>query len=74
MVLFFESGNLGTDDAFENRNDIMPNVGVGAFYLHNYYVGLSAPNLLATKQFENRSGTNSFNRKHPCFPNSWICI
>jgi hypothetical protein len=30
-------------------------------------VGLSAPNLLATKQFENRSGTNSFNRKHPCF-------
>jgi hypothetical protein len=27
-------------------------------------VGLSAPNLLATKQFENRSGTNSFSREN----------
>lgn len=62
----FESGNPGTDDAFsENRNDIMPNVGVGAFYFtDNYYVGLSAPNLLATKQFENRSGNNSFSREN----------
>jgi hypothetical protein len=61
----FESGNLGTDDAFENRNDIMPNVGVGPFlFTNNYYVGLSAPNLLATKQFENRSGTNSFKQKN----------
>jgi hypothetical protein len=27
-------------------------------------VGLSAPNLLATKQFENRSGTNSRENTH----------
>jgi hypothetical protein len=34
------------------------------FITNNYYVGLSAPNLLATKQFENRSGTNSFSREN----------
>jgi hypothetical protein len=46
----------------------MPNVGVGPFYFtNNYYVGLSAPNLLATKQFENRSGTNSLTEKTPMF-------
>jgi type IX secretion system PorP/SprF family membrane protein len=61
-----ESGNPATDNAFAtNRNDIMPNVGVGAFYFTDtYYVGLSAPNLLATKRFENRSGINSFSREN----------
>lgn len=58
----FESGNASTDLAFsENINDVMPNIGIGAFYFtEEYYIGLSAPNLLATKHIEERSGINSF--------------
>ena len=46
------------DPAFaSNLNRTFPNVGVGAFYFgSNYYIGLSAPNLLRTKHLENDSG------------------
>lgn len=46
------------DPAFANSlSRTFPNVGVGAFYFGpNYYVGLSAPNLLRSKHLENDSG------------------
>lgn len=58
----FESGDASTDLAFsENVNNIMPNIGAGVFYFTDkYYVGLSAPNLLATKHIEQRSGIYAF--------------
>jgi len=58
----FESGNSSTDMAFaENVNHIFPNIGVGAYYFtNNYYLGLSAPNLLSSKHIEERSGINAF--------------
>jgi len=58
----FESGGSSTDMAFaENVNNIFPNIGVGAYYFaNNYYLGLSAPNLLSSKHIEERSGINAF--------------
>lgn len=46
------------DDAFnENINSIFPTIGVGAFYNRsNFYVGVSAPNLLTSKHIENQDG------------------
>lgn len=46
------------DPAFANNiSQTFPNVGIGAFYFgSNYYVGLSAPNLLRSKHLENDSG------------------
>ena len=57
-----ESGNSQTDLAFaQNINTTKPNVGVGAYYFtNNYYVGLSAPNLLSSKHIEERSGINAY--------------
>lgn len=51
--------SAGTDNAFdENINEAFPNVGIGAFlYGENYYIGLSAPNLLETKHLENQDET-----------------
>ncbi|UOY09312.1 type IX secretion system membrane protein PorP/SprF [Muricauda sp. SCSIO 64092] len=48
------------DPAFnENLNSVFPNVGIGAFYFReNFYVGVSAPNLLTSKHLENRNGIN----------------
>ncbi|WP_136465072.1 type IX secretion system membrane protein PorP/SprF [Flagellimonas onchidii] len=45
------------DDAFnENINRIFPNVGIGTFYnKSNFYVGISAPNLLTTKHLDNQN-------------------
>jgi len=53
-----QSGNQTTDVAFnENISKLFPNVGIGAFYFSdNYYLGLSAPNLLTTKHLENENG------------------
>ncbi len=58
----FESGDATTDMAFsENVNTIFPNIGVGAYYFtDNYYLGLSAPNLLSSKHIEERAGINAF--------------
>jgi type IX secretion system PorP/SprF family membrane protein len=55
----FESSS--PDFAFENVNILKPNIGIGAYYFNdNYYVGLSAPNLLSSKHIEERSGINNF--------------
>jgi len=46
------------DFAFENNiNEVFPNVGVGTFFFgENYYLGLSAPNLLTTKHINSKNG------------------
>lgn len=58
----FESGNNTTDPAFaENINFFKPNIGAGAYYFtDDYYIGLSAPNLLSSKHIEERNGINAF--------------
>ncbi len=59
--VMLQSGNQTTDIAFnENVSKIFPNVGVGAFfYADNYYLGLSAPNMLTTKHLETENGIAS---------------
>jgi type IX secretion system PorP/SprF family membrane protein len=56
------SGDASTDKAFaENVNETVPNIGVGAYYFtDNYYVGISAPNLLSAEHIKERSEINSF--------------
>jgi type IX secretion system PorP/SprF family membrane protein len=56
------SGDVSTDDAFaDNVNETVPNIGVGAYYFtDNYYVGLSAPNLLSAEHVKSRPDINSF--------------
>lgn len=56
-----QSGNQSTDVAFnENINKTFPNAGLGAFFFtDNYYLGLSAPNLFATKHIESENGVKS---------------
>ncbi|TGV00921.1 PorP/SprF family type IX secretion system membrane protein [Flavivirga rizhaonensis] len=56
-----QSGNVSTDVAFnENISKTFPNLGIGAFYFtENYYIGLSAPNLLTTKHIETENGVKS---------------
>lgn len=53
-----QSGAPGTDIAFnENISRAFPNLGVGAFFFtDNYYLGLSAPNMLSTKHLETENG------------------
>jgi type IX secretion system PorP/SprF family membrane protein len=57
-----QSGNTATDAAFaENINVTKPNIGVGAYYFRdNFYVGLSTPNILRSKQIEEKSGVNAY--------------
>ncbi|WP_081669506.1 MULTISPECIES: PorP/SprF family type IX secretion system membrane protein [Winogradskyella] len=44
----------------ENINRTLPNVGAGLYYFsENYYLGLSAPNLLQTKHLQDDSGVVS---------------
>ncbi|MEL6916557.1 MAG: type IX secretion system membrane protein PorP/SprF [Bacteroidota bacterium] len=52
---------LQDDPAFnENLDSTFPNIGVGAFYTRdNFYLGVSAPNLLTTQHLENRDGLNT---------------
>lgn len=56
------SGNISTDKAFaENVNETVPNIGVGAYYFtDNYYVGISAPNLLSSEHINSSAEINSF--------------
>jgi len=56
-----QSGGSSSDTAFdENISKIFPNVGIGAFYFtDNYYLGVSAPNLLTTKHLESQNGIKS---------------
>ena len=53
-----QSGVSSTDIAFnENISKTFPNLGIGAFYFtDNYYLGLSAPNMLTTKHIETENG------------------
>lgn len=46
------------DQAFAtNLSRVFPNVGVGAYYFsQNYYIGFSAPNVLTSKQLEQKDG------------------
>ena len=57
-----QSGNAATDAAFaEDINVTKPNIGIGAYYFRdNFYIGLSAPNLLKSKQIEEKSGLNAY--------------
>lgn len=57
-----QSGSAATDAAFaENINVTKPNIGIGAYYFRdNFYVGLSAPNLLKAKQIEEKAGINAY--------------
>ena len=56
--LQLQSGSTNTDVAFnENTNKVFPNLGIGAFFFtENYYLGVSAPNMLSTKHLENENG------------------
>lgn len=53
-----QSGNVTTDVAFnENISKAFPNLGIGAFFFtDDYYLGLSAPNMLSSKHIENENG------------------
>ncbi|RMA64721.1 PorP/SprF family type IX secretion system membrane protein [Ulvibacter antarcticus] len=53
-----ESGTADTDIAFgPGQSRTFPNLGIGAyFFSHNYYIGLSAPNLLNSKHLEEQDG------------------
>jgi type IX secretion system PorP/SprF family membrane protein len=53
-----ESGDAATDAAFaQDINVTKPNIGVGAYYFRdNFYLGLSAPNLLNSKHIAAKSG------------------
>lgn len=46
------------DPAFANNiSKVFPNIGVGTyFYGNNYYLGLSSPNMLKSKQLKNQDG------------------
>ncbi|WP_188051058.1 type IX secretion system membrane protein PorP/SprF [Flavobacterium sp. GP15] len=56
------SGDVSTDIAFMNNvNETVPNIGAGAFYFtDNYYLGISAPNLLSSKDIKSTKAINSF--------------
>ncbi|MFI1744450.1 PorP/SprF family type IX secretion system membrane protein [Thalassobellus sediminis] len=56
-----QSGNVSTDLAFnENINKTFPNLGIGAFFFtDNYYIGLSAPNMLSSKHLETENGVRA---------------
>ena len=65
----FETGDVSTDLAFNDNISIFkPNVGAGAYYSTNeYYVGVSVPNLLASKHIEERSGISAFGSEYSHF-------
>ena len=56
-----QSGSASTDVAFnENISKTFPNIGIGAFYFTDqYYLGLSAPNMLTTTHLESENGIKS---------------
>lgn len=53
-----QSGGVNTDVAFnENISKAFPNLGIGAFFFtEDYYLGLSAPNMLTSKHIESENG------------------
>ena len=70
-----ESGDPSTDMAFVEANSIFPNLGVGAYYFtDNYYLGLSATNLLSSKNIEERSAIYAFRSEkiHTFFTGGYV--
>jgi type IX secretion system PorP/SprF family membrane protein len=57
----FQYSDIQADPAFANNiNKVFPNVGVGTFlFSNNYYIGLSAPNLLTTKHLDRKNGVQT---------------
>lgn len=53
----FQYSDANPDPAFaDNIHRVYPNVGVGTYFFgENYYLGLSAPNLLRTKHLEHQN-------------------
>jgi type IX secretion system PorP/SprF family membrane protein len=46
-----------TQSNLDLQNKTLPNIGAGVFYYtHKFYAGLSLPNILETKHFENKNG------------------
>jgi type IX secretion system PorP/SprF family membrane protein len=70
------SGDVSTDKAFaENVNETVPNIGVGAYYFtDNYYVGISAPNLLSAEYIKERKVINSLGTQkiHTYFTGGYV--
>ena len=56
-----QSGGVNTDVAFnENISKAFPNLGIGAFFFtEDYYLGLSAPNMLTSKHIESENGISA---------------
>jgi type IX secretion system PorP/SprF family membrane protein len=49
--------NQPNDPAFQDLNELFPVFGIGAYWFgDNYYLGVSAPNLLTSKHLENEQG------------------
>ena len=71
-----QSGDVSTDIAFnENISKTFPNLGIGAFFFtDDYYVGLSAPNMLSTKHIENENGikANGVQNVHYFFTGGYV--
>jgi type IX secretion system PorP/SprF family membrane protein len=70
------SGDVSTDKAFaENVNETVPNIGIGAYYFtDNYYVGLSAPNLLSAEHIKERKEISSLGTQkiHTYFTGGYV--
>jgi type IX secretion system PorP/SprF family membrane protein len=56
-----QSGDRSTDVAFnDNIGQTFPNLGFGAFFFRkNFYLGLSAPNILSRKHLETENGVST---------------
>ncbi|WP_298532711.1 type IX secretion system membrane protein PorP/SprF [uncultured Algibacter sp.] len=56
-----QSGDRTTDVAFnDNVGQTFPNLGFGAFFFkNNFYLGLSAPNILSRKHLETENGVSA---------------
>jgi type IX secretion system PorP/SprF family membrane protein len=70
------SGDVSTDKAFaENVNETVPNIGVGAYYFtDNYYVGISAPNLLSAEHIKEKKEISSLGTQkiHTYFTGGYV--
>ncbi|MFS4491853.1 type IX secretion system membrane protein PorP/SprF [Maribacter sp. 2308TA10-17] len=54
----YSSNDVLIDDNIDNK--FSPNVGLGAFYYtNNFYLGLSAPNILETKHFDKSANSEN---------------
>lgn len=71
----FKFESTSPDFAFGDIDFLKPNIGVGAYYFtDDYYVGLSAPNLLNSKHIERRSGISDYGSEnmHAFFTGGYV--